>query len=163
MTQSLGLLDHLLLTDDLQRADRHRAAQRVAAVRGAVGARLDGEHDVLATQDAGHGVHAAGDGLAQQHQVGLDAAPLVAQELAGAGDAGLDLVADQQGVVLVAQRAGFAQVVVVRDDDAGLALDGLDEEGGDIGAGVLECLAQRSLVVVLERLVGARDVAADVG
>ena len=126
--ERLGLLDHLLLADDFQSANGNRTTQRIAAVGGAVRTGLDGEHDILAAQNAGHRVHAARDSLAQQDQVGLDSAPFMAEELSRAGDARLDLVADQQGVVLVAQRSGFAQVVIVWDDNARLALNRLDKE-----------------------------------
>lgn len=102
LSQQLCPLDHVLIADDLERADRDGAAQRVAAVRRAVGAGLDGEHDVPGAEHAGDGVHAAGDGFAEEDEVGLDAAPFVAEELAGARDARLDLVADEEDVVLCA-------------------------------------------------------------
>ena len=52
---------------------------------------------------------AAADALGDGHDVGRDAAVLVGEELAGATDAGLHLVEDQQQAVLVADRAQPAQ------------------------------------------------------
>lgn len=134
LAEPFGALDEVLFADDFERADGDRAAERVAAVRGAVGAGLDGQHDVLTPQHARDGIHAAGDGFAEEDEVGFDAAPFVAEEFAGAGDAGLDLVADEEDVVFVAEGAGFGEVAFRGDDDAGFALDGLDEKGCGRGA-----------------------------
>ena len=58
----------------------------------------------------------------------------IGEELAGAAESRLDLVADQQHVVLVAQLAQRAQEALRRHDDAGFALDGLDQEGDGLAA-----------------------------
>ncbi len=50
------------------------------------------------------------------------------EHAAGAGDAGLDLVDDEQDAVLVADGAQFAQKVEGRDVEAALALDRLDDD-----------------------------------
>jgi len=128
-----------------------------------VRARLDGQHDVFAAQDAGHRVHSARDSLSQKHQIRLYSAPFVAQEFACSGDSGLDLVADQEYVVFVAQGAGFAKVVIVGNDDAGFSLDGFNQEGCEGGTGFLECLTQGGLVVVRDRLISSGNGTADVG
>lgn len=67
--------------------------------------------------------------LPQQNHVGFNAAPLVAEQLASPCDTSLDLVADQQDLVLVAQFSGQLQVIVIRNNNSGLTLDGLNEEG----------------------------------
>jgi hypothetical protein len=130
VTELLRAFDHLLLLHDFERANGNGAAKWVSTVRRTVGTRLDREHDVLASQHTGDRVHTAGNGLSEQDQVGLDSAPLVAEQLAGACNAGLDLVADQQHIILVAECPGFLQVFRIWDDDAGLSLDGFDEESG---------------------------------
>lgn len=94
VAELLSTLDHLLLLHDLQSTDRDGTAQWVTAVGGTMGAGLNREHDVLTAQHTRDGVHATGDGLAQQDQVGLDSAPLVTQQLTRAGDTRLDLVTD---------------------------------------------------------------------
>lgn len=150
--QAVGALDHALVADEFEGADGDGAAERVAAVRGPVRAGLDGEHDVLRPEHARHGVHAAGDGFSEQDQVGPDAAPFVAEHLARSSDAGLDLVADEQDVVLVAERAGFLEVVLGGDYDAGLALDGLDQESSCFRAVRFESGAESIDVVVRQGL-----------
>lgn len=163
VTELLSALDHVLLLDDLQGSDSDRAGQRVTSIGRTVSARLDSKHHILAAQHAGHGVHATGDGLAQQHHVRLDAAPLVAEQLASAGNTGLNLIADQQDVVLVAQGSGLLQVIVVGDNNACLALNGLHQEGGEVGTRLLEGLPQGGLIVVGDRLVRSGNGAADTG
>ena len=132
MAEALGPLHEVLVAHDFEGADGDGAAQRVAPVGGAVRAGFDAEHDLLGAQHGGDRVHASRDGFSQQDEVGFDARPVVAEEFAGAGDARLDLVADQEHVVFVAEGAHLAEVVVGGDDDAGFALDGLDEESGDV-------------------------------
>jgi hypothetical protein len=65
--------------------------------------------------------------------------------------------------VLVTEGAGFLEVALIGDDDTGFALDRLDQEGGEVGAGGLEGLAQSGLVVVCDGLFGAGDGAANTG
>lgn len=161
VAELLSALDHLLLLHDLQSADRDGTAQWITAVGRTMGAGLDREHDVLAAEHARDGVHTTRDGLAQKDQIGFDSAPLVAQQLTCAGDTGLDLVADQKHIVLVTQGAGFLQVILVGDDNTGLTLNGLDEEGGQIRGSRLEGLAQGGLVIVSDGFLGAGDGASD--
>lgn len=163
VTELLSALDHVLLLDDFQGSDSDCAGQRVTSIGRTMSARLDSKHHIFAAQHAGHGVHATGDGLAQQHHVRLDAAPLVAEQLAGAGNTGLNLIADQQDVVLVAQGSGLLQVILVGDNNACLALNGLHQEGGEVGTRLLEGLPQGGLIVVGDRLVRSGNGAADTG
>lgn len=88
--------------------------------------RFDGQHDIFATENTRYWVHSAGDGFAQEHQIGLDPAPFVTQKLSCAGNTGLDLVTDQQDIVLIAQGPGVAQVRIVRNDNARLSLNGFN-------------------------------------
>ena len=163
LSQPRRPLHQPFLAHQFQRANCHRRAERIAAVRRAVRARLDREHDPARRQHARDGVHAAGDGLAEQDHVRLDAAPLVAQQLAGAGDAGLDLVADEQDVVLLAQLLHFAQVAVRRHDDACFALDRLDDEGGCARAVCFESCGEARRVVEEDFLARSRTDGAEVG
>ncbi len=74
----------------------------------------------------------AGQALADAHDVGLDAVVLARPHRAGAADAGLHLVDDEQDAVLVAQPAQVGEPAGGRHDVAALALDRLDEDGGDV-------------------------------
>ena len=58
---------------------------------------------------------------------------LAGEETAGAAEAGLDLVGDEQRAVLAAQPLRLREIAVVGHVDA-LALDRLDDEGGDVAA-----------------------------
>ena len=66
--------------------------------------------------------------LREQHHVGLDVPMLDREEAAGAPEAGLDLVGDEQRAVAAADLGGRLQIAVGRQVDA-LALDRLDDEG----------------------------------
>jgi hypothetical protein len=66
------------------------------------------------------------------------------EEFAGAAKPGLNLVSDEQGAVLPAELLRAAQVAVVGQVDA-LALDRLDDEGGDRLAG--QSLFERGEIV----------------
>ena len=65
---------------------------------------------------------------------GLDAVVLVAEPLAGAAEAGLDLVDDEAGADLVGDGAQLLHELRRRHDEAALALDGLDDDAGHVVA-----------------------------
>lgn len=163
VAELLGPFDHLLLLDNFQSPDGHRTTQGVTAISRSVSTRFDGEHNILTAQNTRDGIHSTRNGLAQQHQIGLDAAPLVAEKLTSAGNTRLDLIADQESIVLIAQGSRLLQVVLIWDDDAGLTLDGLNQEGRQVGACLLKGLPQSGLVVVCDGLISAGDVATDAG
>ena len=68
--------------------------------------------------------------FASGDDVGNDAFVLVPEPPAGAADAGLDLVEDEQRAGRVAQSARLGEVAVGRRDDAGLAQRRLEEDRG---------------------------------
>src|SRR6185437_11725104 len=127
-----GALGELLVDDDAQRGARYGAGERVAAEGGTVVAVMDKAEDLARAEHRGDGIEPAGERLADDEHVRRDALMHVGEELAGAAKAGLDLVEHEQNVVLFAGGGDFAQVAVGRDEDAGLALDGLDEEGAGL-------------------------------
>ena len=83
----------------LDRAERGGTGDRVAAVGATEATGVDGVHDVGA---AGHGGQrqAAGDALGRGDEVGDDALVLAGEPVAGAAEAGLDLVGDEEDAVL---------------------------------------------------------------
>ena len=77
--------------------------------------------------------HAVGDALGHRHDVGLDAPVLDAEHLAaGAAEAGLHLVADEDAAVLAHDVDRDLEVLRRRRDEAADALDRLGEEAGDL-------------------------------
>ena len=107
----------------------------VSAIGAAVLSRLDGEHDLVVGEDRGDGVDAAGEGLAEDEDVGLHGVVVARQHLPGPAEPGLDLVGNQEGVVSLEELLGSLEVAVVRDHDARLALDWLHHERDDVGVG----------------------------
>ena len=77
-----------------------------------------------------------GDALGDEQDVGLDAPVLDRPHLPGAAGARLDLVGDEQDAVLGAQLAQALEEAVLGDDVAALALDRLDDDRGDLVAGI---------------------------
>ena len=63
---------------------------------------------------------------------------LASPHRAGAAHAGLDLIEDERHAGLVADPADSLQVAIGRDNDARLALDGLEDYGSDLLADRLE-------------------------
>ena len=105
---ALDLLQEAGLQDHVEHRVAHRHGERVAAEGGAVGADRHAPGG-LGRGEAGAHREAAADALGHRHDVGRHAGPFIGEELAGAADAGLDLVEDQEQAVLVAEAAQFAQ------------------------------------------------------
>ena len=131
--------------DQVERGERSRAGDRVATERRAVfaGGPL---HDLVAGDQGGQR-EAARQTLAGGDDVGHDAVVLAGPHRAGSPDARLDLVHHEQDAVLVAQVAQRLQPAGGRNDVATLALDRLDEDGGDV-AGLGHATEQHVLDVV---------------
>ena len=104
------------------------AAHRVAAEGREVVADLEGVGD-LGAGDEGAQRPAVGDALGHGHDVGLDAVVLDGEELAGAPEAALHLVGDEQDALVVEDLLDGLEVAGRRHDDAALAHHGLGDEG----------------------------------
>ena len=89
--------------EQVDRRERGRAGDGVAAIRRAVGAGTPALEQLRAGDERAER-HAGRDALGRQQDVGLDAPVLDRPHLAGAAGAGLDLVGDEQDAVLVADR-----------------------------------------------------------
>ena len=81
---------------------------------------------------AGAHREAAAQALGHRHDVGGDARLFMGEQGAGAAHAGLHLVEDQQQAELVGGGAQAFQVIGITGDDAALALDRLDQDGGGL-------------------------------
>ena len=121
-------LDESLLLDDRKGLEADPRRERVAAEGRAVRAGIEDAHELARRDEGRDRVDAAAEGLAEDQPVGPDALVLMREPAAGAPEAGLDLIEDQQHAALVADRAKLAQIALRRHDDAGLALNRLDED-----------------------------------
>ena len=138
--------------------DRHR--QRIAAESRAVGA---GGHALarFRRRQAGADRKAAAERLGQRHDVGRDAGVLIGEHVAGAADAGLYFVENQQQAVVVAQLAQRAQECMRHHPHAAFAHDRLDHDGGGIRANRLFGrfkIGERHLVETLDRRAEAFEI-----
>ncbi len=72
------------------------------------------------------------DAFGDADDVGLDAGVFDGPPLPCSTGAGLDLVGDEEDAVAIADAANLLEEVVGRDDVAAFALDGLEDDGGDL-------------------------------
>ena len=114
----------------VERRERRRATHGIAAVRVAVCAALPLLHQRL-LRDHHADRQARAEPLRERHDVRHDAEVLRGEHLAGAADARLHFVEDQQNAVPVAQRAQALQEAIRRHQVTALALDRLDQDRRD--------------------------------
>ena len=100
--------------------------------------------------------HAGADALGREQDVRLHVPVLDGPHLAGASRARLDLVGDEQDAVAVAQLAQVREEVVLGNDVAALALDGLDDDGRELVGG--HQALEDALLDLLDALVAERHV-----
>jgi len=120
-------------------------AERVAAEGAAVVARPQQAQHLAVGQHGRDGVEAAAERLAQRDHVRPDAFVVAAQQRAGAAEAGLNLIGDEQDVVGGANLGRALQVARRGHAHAPFALDRLDQEGDGVGR---DGLFQRVGVIV---------------
>ena len=104
LAQAFGAGAQFFVGDHVEHRQRRGDRQRVGRIGAAQAAGRGRVHDLGAAAHRRQR-HAAGQALGQRHQVGHDAVVLHREHLAGAGEAGLDLVGDQHDAVLVADLA----------------------------------------------------------
>ncbi len=122
--------EQTFLLDGVDDGDGHGAGQRSAAKGGAVHAGVNGARNFFGAE---HGAkrNAAGKGLGQRGDVGLNAVVLIGAPLAGAAHAGLNFIDDQQRAGGAGQRARLGKELLRQRANAALALDGFDQNGAD--------------------------------
>ena len=150
-----GVLDDALVLHGVDRGDGGGAGERVPGVGEAAGedALVEGRGDRVGDDDAAERHVAGVDALGEGDQVGRHAEVVEGEPLAGAAEAGHDLVGDEDDAVPVAELADAREVAGRRDQDAGGADDGLEDDRGD-RAGALELddlleVLQRALALLL--------------
>jgi hypothetical protein len=124
----------VLVFDHKQGLQRHCRGQRVAAEGGAVAAGAEDVHDPRIGQERADGQQAAAQRLAEDQCVRPDAFMLEGKHAPGAAQPRLHLVDHQQDVVAGAPVTQLREEARRRHDDAGLALDRLDQHRAGIGA-----------------------------
>ena len=105
------------------------ARDRVAAERGGVVAGLERRRRVVGDEQRADR-QPVREPLRERHRVGPDAELLPREERAGAADAGLHLVEDEQRAVLVGERAREREDLRRERPDAALALHRLEQDRG---------------------------------
>ena len=143
--EAAGARHERVALQDVEHRVAGGAGDGVAAERGAVGAGRE-QRGAPGVDEGGADGQAAAQSLGERDDVGGEAVVLEAVEPAGAPDAGLDLVGDEDGVVLLAELAQGRGRAGVEGHDAALALHGLEEHAGDLlrgehalqGGGVVE-------------------------
>ena len=93
--------------------------------------RAPGLHDLWQAQ-AGAERQAAGERLSDDEQVGLHALVVGREPLAGAAEAGEDLVEDEEDAAGAGHFAEPGEPAFGRQVEAAADLDGLDDDGGDV-------------------------------
>ena len=127
LPSSIALSAQLFLLDHVENGVRGREADRRAGVGAAEAAGQRGVHQLGAAGDGGER-EAAAKALGHADQVRHHAGMLDREHFAGAGEAGLDFVGDEQDAVLFAQLLQFAQEFVGGDIEPALALHRLDDD-----------------------------------
>ena len=127
-------LDQAFVLDHVEHGERGRDRNRVADERAADTAGGGRVHDLRPAEHAGER-EPHRDRLGDGDQVGLDAEVLDREEPAGPCEAALHLVADEDDAVLVADLAEPFDELARRGDEAALALDGLEDDRGDVLGG----------------------------
>ena len=120
LAEAGGIADKVLTLHDLEVGEAGGAGGRVAAEGDEVpeGGGLvadEGVGDILARDGSADGQVAAGEGFGDGEDVGLDAPVLRREPLAGAAEAGDDLIADEEDAVPVADLADGGPVLGVRE------------------------------------------------
>ncbi|MCI3951740.1 MAG: hypothetical protein K0R53_1237, partial [Burkholderiales bacterium] len=136
-----GVVQQAFLAHRIQRRDHRGHRQRVAAESGAVIAGLEHAFRAAAGHACAHG-HAGAQALGERHDVGKKARVLVHEPLAGAPEAALHFIGNEQPSLTVADILEPAQVLHAGDVDAAFALYRLDHHGADVPV-VLRHLAYR--------------------
>ena len=129
MTQLLATGQQLLAFIGVNHRQGSGAGQSVAAVGAAKAARRGSVHDLGTPHHTGDR-HASGQALGHGDQIRLDTGMLEAEPGAGATEAGLHFVEDQNDAMLLGQLAQCLEKLRWRGEEATIALHRLDEDSG---------------------------------
>ena len=144
--ETLGILRQFFFLDYFQRRHRHPAGQGIAPKGGAMFPGLDTEHDLVIRQHCRYRQYSPGERLPQNDDIRSHIFMIRSQQLAGTGQAGLHLVADQQHIVRFTQFRHPGQVAGIRHHHPGFTLDRLDHESGNMR--ILQGFLQSGNIIV---------------
>ena len=156
------------LVHGLQHRQARGSGDGVGSEGGAVGSRGKDPGALLVGEDTTQG-QAAGDPLGEGDHIRLDAELLEGEQAAGAADAGLDLVHQQQPVLLPAQGGQGLDHGDLQGAQAALPLDEFYHDRAHVvprlgldalqivGVGVAEGLVEREEIVVIALLPGGGE------
>ena len=133
LAEHAAALHQPFVLDDAQRFEADRGGERIAAEGRAVRARREHVHQLRRPTKADTGSTPPPNALPRMRPSGNDAFVLEGEPGAGAAEPRLHLVEDQEHAVGIAQRPDAREIALRRNDDAGLALDRLDQHGGGLG------------------------------
>jgi len=157
LTDLGGVLEDLLLLDDVEDFLADSAGERVATEGRAVGAGGEDLHEFVVSHDSGDRDDTTAESLGEASDIGADAFVLLSEELTSAAHTGLDFVADEGDVVLGAELAGFSHVSGGRDDDTAFTLDGFEHETSHLLVMLFEGFAKLLLVAEFNDLEAGDD------
>src|SRR5262249_19111351 len=132
LAEHAAAVDQALFADDAQRFEPDRCGERVAAEGRSVRAGREDVHDFALGDEGGYRQHAAAERLAEDKAIRPDGLVLERAPAARRAGGGLRLAANHGHAVRVAQRAHAGKIARGRHDDAGLALDRLDQNRGGV-------------------------------
>ena len=148
LAETLSVLHQVLVFDDLQCSNRHSCCHWVAAECRAVLTRFDVHHDVVVAKHCRHWHHTAAESLTEDKDVRTHAFVVASEHLTCTGDTALHLVGHEQHVVFLADVVAFLQITFIRNVNASLTLDRLQQETCDLLAVLCENLLQCVRIVV---------------
>src|SRR5467141_1516973 len=130
LTNSRGAREQAVLLDRLNGGEGGGAGKRVTAEGAAKRTHAGGVHDFGAAGDRGDG-HATAERLGHSDQIGLDAEMFGGEPFAGAGEAGLHFIGDEENAVFAADILEELEIIARRNDEAAFAKNGFGDDGSD--------------------------------
>src|SRR5260370_1061936 len=134
-----GTREEAVFLDGFDGGQGGSAGSGVTAEGSAESADAGGVHDFGAAGDRGDG-HAAAEGFGHGDQISLDAEMFGGEPFAGAGEAGLHFVGNEENAALAADILQELEIIVRGNDEAAFAKNGLGNHRGNRfgGDGTLE-------------------------
>src|SRR6266478_10035060 len=130
LADSGGTGEQAVFLDGFDGGKRGGAGSGMAAEGSAESAHAGGVHDFGAAGDGGDR-HATAEGFGHGDEIRLDAEMFGGKPFAGAGEAGLHFVGDEENAVLAADILQQLEIIARGDDEAAFAENGFGDDGGD--------------------------------